>query len=296
MSAKRSVKILIVFFIIIFLATSGYLTTSIITNTSSVAQVTRYKIIEYNNGTSTETLTTDKNITSSLNFTLIGTTTQIYALGGSSFDYANQSIRLSSGTIFVSGKNMNFYLGNNQITIENDFKVIIDKEDGIILAEGTPAYKTNIQELNTQITLVNNEILTYEFDREKLTSEDKYKNMQSFLSELEVLPEYFSDMSPPELVSISPSDGFITTDRYIRMFGYTEGNSKVEIAGEAISSDAEGYFTKQIDLQIGANPINIVLKDKYGNKVLKTVVYTRKASTALSPTSYPTSYPASYTN
>ena len=184
----------------------------------------------------------------------------------------------------VNGKNL------------NEISLNLKREGSqVITVEGDSAFNNKILDLNTQLLFVGSEIEQYEFERDNLTSKAKYTSLMSFLSDLNVLPQYFKDFSSPELISVSPRDNFITQERFVRLFGYTEVNSKIVFDDEVLVSDSEGYFTKQIDLNEGLNTVRFTLKDIYGNNKLVTLTYQRKKST-LPVASYPVSGPVSYPN
>jgi len=288
---KRSANVFIIFFVITFVVANSYFFISILGKASNNIAITQtYQINEYQSPDSlpvTKFLNT--NVLALNNFTQLESQFQIYALGGTEYTLNNDVLKLTKGTLMLSAENFRLSLNNETVTISNKFKLILDEEDGAILIDGDAALNNKILELNSQLLFVSSDIEVYEFDRSQITNEDKYTKLKIFLEKLNILPEYFKDNIAPELVSISPRDEFITVESFVRLFGYTEPRINVEVNGDTIKTDEEGYFTKQVNLKSGNNPVTILLKDKYGNDILKSINYVKSSSD--SAVSFPISFP-----
>ncbi len=76
--------------------------------------------------------------------------------------------------------------------------------------------------------------------------------------------------SPPPLQIFSPTENLITKERAINVRGVTEPEAKIIINGEAVLSDDEGYFNKEINLKNGVNAITISSRKKYGRENIIT--------------------------
>lgn len=291
MTEKRSANVFIIFFVITFVVANSYFFISILGKASNNIAITQtYQINEYQSPDSlpvTKFLNT--NVLALNNFTQLESQFQIYALGGTEYTLNNDVLKLTKGTLMLSAENFRLSLNNETVTISNKFKLILDEEDGAILIDGDAALNNKILELNSQLLFVSSDIEVYEFDRSQITNEDKYTKLKIFLEKLNILPEYFKDNIAPELVSISPRDEFITVESFVRLFGYTEPRINVEVNGDTIKTDEEGYFTKQVNLKSGNNPVTILLKDKYGNDILKSINYVKSSSD--SAVSFPISFP-----
>lgn len=294
MKFKPYLKIIGGILLFIFFIANGYIIASLLRPASN-SEPSTYEITEYLEGSTTSKKTIKReSITSANSFSLLTESTKIYALPDTEFSITTNSIKLIKGTLFLTSSNLNIEIQGSKFNLANQFSAILDSDDGVIIAEGDAAFNSKILDINTQILTTASAIDTYEFDREKLSTESKYTQLSSLLTTLNLLPEYFKDNTPPELISISPRDGFITQERFIRLYGYTELDAKVTIEAETLTVDEDGYFTKQIDLEVGSNPLTLYLKDKFGNQKVVNLKYERKAPTL--PLSFPTSFPVSYTN
>ncbi len=73
-------------------------------------------------------------------------------------------------------------------------------------------------------------------------------------------------ISPPELIIISPSDNFVTSEHQIKIQGQTEKEVRLEINNRPLLSDDQGNFTLIIDLQKGLNIIKISAQKKHSKE------------------------------
>lgn len=295
MEKKIYLRIIITFCAIVFIAINAIVIYTYIQNNRKPS-ITSFQVTEFANGVSNKKTITGNLIELDNNFTLITDDFQIYGLGGSSIELTNDSLKLNKGTVLLSGQNFNLELQGSRYLLANKYKVLIDAEDGVITTDGDAAFNNKILNLNSQLLFVGSQIEQYDFERSKLTSDDRYKSLITFLSDQGYLYEFFKDFTPPELISISPRDNFITQERFVRLYGYTEVNSKIIFDDELLVAVSDGYFTKQIDLEEGSNIVRFTLADTYGNKKLVTLNYTRKKINLVSVPSYPVSGPVSYPN
>lgn len=291
-------KLLVSLFLLTFTISNGFILISNAThNFTDIFKASTHTITEYNSSVEEnkifgiqDTLTSDKN------FILTEAELQVYALANSKYKINNNKFELIEGSVFLKSSNLNISLGNNDInySLNNNFEAILDSEDGIIITSGEPAFGNKILELNTQISLVKTNQLE-DFDRNKLKVETRYLNLTKFIQDLGINSEFFTDFTSPEITSISPRDNFTTVEPLVRLFGYTEADTKIIIQGSDLVADNQGYFTKQINLSLGINQIEISLKDKYGNQNIIKLTYHRNKDLSI-PLSFPASYPVSYSN
>lgn len=68
----------------------------------------------------------------------------------------------------------------------------------------------------------------------------------------------------PELVLISPDEGYVTYDHDVTIRGYTDPEVGVYINGENIVSDEYGNFAETINLNPGINAITVQAHKKHG--------------------------------
>lgn len=71
---------------------------------------------------------------------------------------------------------------------------------------------------------------------------------------------------PPYLEIISPTDNFITSQSVIEVVGRTEKETQININGQEISSDLNGYFSENVNLQKGLNIIKISSRKKHSKE------------------------------
>jgi transcriptional regulator with XRE-family HTH domain len=74
-------------------------------------------------------------------------------------------------------------------------------------------------------------------------------------------------ISPPELTILNPADSLTTTENIIQIKGLTEAEAEVKINGEMVLTDANGGFTKLINLKTGLNTITVIAKKKYSREL-----------------------------
>ncbi len=81
-------------------------------------------------------------------------------------------------------------------------------------------------------------------------------------------------ISAPALFIYNPPDNLITKKQSLEINGITEPEANITINGQAILSDAQGNFSKVVNLKSGLNQINITALKKYGRKniIIKQVL------------------------
>ncbi|UCC93722.1 MAG: hypothetical protein JSW25_03400, partial [Thermoplasmata archaeon] len=72
------------------------------------------------------------------------------------------------------------------------------------------------------------------------------------------------DTTPPVIDDLLPIDGEIVKERVINVTGHTEEDATVYVNGR-FTAVVEGYFSEQINLEEGDNPVNILVTDVAGN-------------------------------
>ncbi|MBI3291022.1 helix-turn-helix domain-containing protein [Candidatus Falkowbacteria bacterium] len=80
--------------------------------------------------------------------------------------------------------------------------------------------------------------------------------------------------TPPVLVVEQPSDNMITSQNYVQVMGRAEKETTLEINGQQILTNGDGYFSEVIDLRTGVNIIEIKAEKRHGtqNKIYRQVV------------------------
>ena len=73
-------------------------------------------------------------------------------------------------------------------------------------------------------------------------------------------------VTSPKLIIFSPTQNYVTQEKFIEVKGRTTKETKVIINDEIISPDKKGDFAKTIDLQQGMNTIEISAQEKHGPK------------------------------
>lgn len=81
-------------------------------------------------------------------------------------------------------------------------------------------------------------------------------------------------VTPPILVVTSPVDDVVIEQNFIEIAGSAEGDVVLEINGQQVLADESGSFTETIDLQLGANVIEVKAVKKHGKetKVYRQIV------------------------
>ena len=91
-------------------------------------------------------------------------------------------------------------------------------------------------------------------------------------------------VSPPAITLVTPTDGFITTQRTLAIEGKTEQEVGLSINGKQIAVDNNGNFKDSIDLQEGVNTITVVGSKKHS----KEMIVSRRV--IVQPTERPTAF------
>ncbi len=77
-------------------------------------------------------------------------------------------------------------------------------------------------------------------------------------------------MSPPLLIVSQPAEQLITQESFIQVSGQAEAESTLEINGQQVLLDKNGYFNETIDLQPGVNVIELVAVNRHGRRTAAT--------------------------
>ena len=94
------------------------------------------------------------------------------------------------------------------------------------------------------------------------------------------------DSTPPTVLIYTPLDGIRTSDTSVVVQGSTEPGTNVTVNGELVTVDANGGFSKTVNLDIGTKTLTIKVTDPLGNSVEQSRSVTReKAKTAVHETS-----------
>ncbi len=80
----------------------------------------------------------------------------------------------------------------------------------------------------------------------------------------------YNSAAPPELQVFEPDDNIIISEYNIEVTGQVESESKLEINGQEIFSDADGNFRESVNLQEGVNIIEI---EAYKRRGRSTTIY-----------------------
>lgn len=90
---------------------------------------------------------------------------------------------------------------------------------------------------------------------------------------------------PPELMIFEPSDGALTQDATIKVFGQTEKGSNVRVNGTEVLLTNEGMFEVEIALERGLNVIKVEGAKRYSRQVVeyRRVVFDEDRSISLAP-------------
>ena len=81
-------------------------------------------------------------------------------------------------------------------------------------------------------------------------------------------------ITPPFLVVTSPSDDIVITENFIEIAGNSQSDVTLEINGQQVLANANGDFAETIDLQFGANVIEVKATKRHGKatKVYRQIV------------------------
>jgi len=92
-----------------------------------------------------------------------------------------------------------------------------------------------------------------------------------------------SIVSPPELVLLSPSDGYVTENATVMVSGFINNEGSVTINGAETLLDKKGQFETEIVLERGLNVIEIKGRKRYSRpaEVLRRVVLEREEDRTL---------------
>lgn len=73
-------------------------------------------------------------------------------------------------------------------------------------------------------------------------------------------------VSPPTLYITEPMDNLITLNKTVNIIGSTDAEAQIYINGELVVQNAEGVFTKKVNLKTGVNSILISARKKYSRE------------------------------
>ncbi len=82
------------------------------------------------------------------------------------------------------------------------------------------------------------------------------------------------DTAPPPLTVSSPVDGLLTNQSPVAVSGTTEAGAALTVNGNAVSVDAQGAFTTNMNLNLGENSFTITATDAVTNSQTKTIKVT----------------------
>jgi len=90
-------------------------------------------------------------------------------------------------------------------------------------------------------------------------------------------------LTPPDLVVISPENGYISNDNFIDVHGKTDPETQITINEEVIKNDENGNFSQSINLLLGINTFVIEAKNKHGKTTeeVRNVIYKSNGSVSL---------------
>lgn len=73
-------------------------------------------------------------------------------------------------------------------------------------------------------------------------------------------------VTPPILVVENPANNLVTNESFIVISGMVEAEATLEINGQQVLPDSQGYFNETVDLQTGSNTIEIKAEKRHGTK------------------------------
>ncbi|PIZ95828.1 MAG: hypothetical protein COX80_03065 [Candidatus Magasanikbacteria bacterium CG_4_10_14_0_2_um_filter_33_14] len=90
-------------------------------------------------------------------------------------------------------------------------------------------------------------------------------------------------LTPPDLVVISPENGYISNNNFIDVHGKTNPETQITINEEVIKNDENGNFSQSINLLPGINTFVIEAKNKHGKTTeeVRNVIYKNNGSISL---------------
>ncbi len=71
-------------------------------------------------------------------------------------------------------------------------------------------------------------------------------------------------LQPPELLLVSPTDGYITEENNVTIKGKTQPETKIMVNNEPIGNDEHGNFEQNITLSPGINTLVVSAENKHG--------------------------------
>lgn len=84
--------------------------------------------------------------------------------------------------------------------------------------------------------------------------------------------QVWSLLSPPSLEVFYPVEDYASQNSFIKIMGRVEKGAKLELNGNEIAADSQGWFSVDMDLNTGLNIIKIEAEKSYGRS---RIVYRR---------------------
>ncbi len=194
----------------------------------------------------------------------------------------NNEVQIDQGIIYIDVVNeFSVNLNKGKLTLNKGLKAIYNSKDGtIIVVSGS-------QNIN-KATVNPNELIIWEvdnyskisFERSNFTSNADLVNLIAALKTLDKLPEELKNTTPPDIKDILPVNGSKTSEKSITLSGSTDSENKISINNKEATLN-EGKFSIALNLEIGANTVNLLATDKYGNKKVIVLTYIREDNSAL---------------
>jgi len=181
---------------------------------------------------------------------------------------------LSGSALILPSSTLRIGINRGSLTLISGGKYIYDSKEETLLVLGGKLNLRGKEVLpNSLVVWEVDNFNTYNFNRQDLTNKEVYRDLTLVSSSFNVDVLELTDVIPPRLISISPSDNFTTTDSNIRITGKTEKDSLVLINNKEVEIDNLGNFSFGYNLTSGYNIVNITLLDQYGNKSIIVLNY-----------------------
>ncbi len=213
------------------------------------------------------------------------------AIGNTVATINNDNIVVTAGTLYLdtsSAIRISNELGSpNYLTTANDTSAIIETIPfrTTIMSGLLEDHEGNTFSRNWQVELNGTAFTASRFERELLITNSVWSQISGSLAEFEVTEEWLNDRVAPELLSVQPASGSEVAESSFGMkITVDDPTTRITINGNDGSIDEDGTYLAQISLGEGANTIEVVLRDEFGNKSEAEVVYTYKKPVVSTPT------------
>lgn len=171
---------------------------------------------------------------------------------------------LSGLALFRPNVDTPIAFGGERVVVTPDSLIFIDANNKQILVySGSVKTQFFQAKANEKIYWAVDTFRISDFSRNEILNYSNLDLIREYIAIIGFsLPEIFK-LNPPDILSVSPANNFITFRESIEIRGKVDKNAKVFINDNEVQVDEKGNFSKNVELQIGKNQFLIVAMDEY---------------------------------